>query len=174
MSVTFTCNVIRAVCTSVAVVGVIVAMTKPLVWVEKTYPVHLFPNHEEFDYRVSRLHEHSQNLHIATGVFLSELLLIHVWAVCRAHQASAFFRRMSFWIHFSTLILYLASLCTLIQVGKHVKDQIDDFPIPLPHVRVDMAAGSYMDIVGFGSLLASFGASMMLDLATDEGYEPIV
>ncbi len=170
-------NVAKLCCSAFATVGVAVAMHEPLVMVENSYPVHLFPNDEEFKYRVSALHEHSQNLHIATLVFLGFLLVSQVYSLL-VGERSTFGRgqiRSTFVLHTMSVVLYLAALWTLLVVGKHIKDQIDDFPIPVPNVKVNMALGSQMDIMGFFGLLASYGLTLVTDFLLRErsGYEAL-
>lgn len=134
-------------------IGVVLSMTQPLFWIEKTYFLHLFPGHDELTYTVSRLHEHSQNLHIATSVFIGMSVIFCLVDSIVLHlkkdgRGNPIIHRMNMVMLFVSGVLYVAAIGTLIEVGKTIKDRIDNIPLPLPNLRVDMVEGGYMDFVG--------------------------
>ena len=145
-------------CSVVAAIGLGMAFREPLVRVADTYDIHLFPSDDALNYRVSDLHKHSQNLHIATAFFLGVSIFLNAGTLIYVKERSdAMLSKIALMVDGLTTILYTAALWTLIVVGKRVKDTMDDLPIPVPDVKVDLGLGSHMEIVGYTSILIGTG-----------------
>ena len=128
-------------------VGIILGMTCPLFKVADKYYVHLFPERDHIEYRVSEMHNHSQNLHIAASIFLGLSVIV---CILETSVKTLLNNRKevsgSVVLSVIGMSLYVAAIATLVEVGKGVKET------PLK-VRVDMEWGGIMDIIGLTSVL---------------------
>lgn len=154
-----------------ALICISLAMSKPIATIADFYDIHLFPEDDQIDYRVSDLHHHSQNLHIATTVFLCISILVHF---VQSTARSATIR----WVQISsaviTMTLYIAAVATLTSTAKHIKDYLDNLPLPLPEIKVDHGPGATADTIGVLAAIAA-GIMTMISGASTEGagYESI-
>jgi hypothetical protein len=142
-----------------------VALKKPLAMLVGFYDLHLFPENDHFDYRVSEVHRASQILHVisfcmmglALVLMLGSLLFfskdrwetsvdkeLDVVAVATSGLAAA---------------TYLAGIFCLVKIAIDYKHLADDLPIPTPDWK--LGVGSIMDILGVISSLFAFILAML-------------
>lgn len=156
--------------------SIIVAMTEPLFSVDDLYDVHLFPENDQINYKVTKLHEDSQNLHIAASVFLgiSFLLMLSSTAVGflkRKTSSSKSSKIASSVVLVIGTIMYIAAAVTLSQVGRRIKRNLEKLPIPVPSVDIVPGWGGEMELVGlFSAVVGTLTGLVAAIKEPSEGY----
>ena len=147
--------------------SIVVACTEPLIRVANKYNFYLFPKNDFFEYTPSDLHTHSQNLFIATAVFLGIglvfALIDSLAEVCGKEDTEGIKGVTVGCISISS-ILYISAVSTLGRVVYDVIDYIENLPLPLPPVKdIDIIykIGSQMGLVGIFSTLSALVLSII-------------
>jgi hypothetical protein len=118
---------------------IIVTCTEPLIRVANKYNFYLFPENDFFEYTPSSLHIHSQNLFIATAVFLGITFVFSVIDVLAEISGKEDDTHAVKGVTVGSLsvatILYLSAVSTLGRTIYNVVDYIENLPLPLPPVK---------------------------------------
>jgi hypothetical protein len=136
-----------------SIAGLSVAISKPLVSLAGFYDLHLFPENDQFDYRVSEIHRASQSLHIIALVLfviaLISLMSMFVFSAAFSDRANRDCNVLVAAATIAAAATYAAALATLLKMALDYKKLADDLPdLPfVPESKVEI--GSIMDIVGF-------------------------
>lgn len=138
--------------------SLIITMVEPLFRVANHYNVHLFPDRDQINYTVSNLHYTSQNLHIASAVFLG---LAFIFSFSETVSEYLFINKnkvtnLKIMETVNVIIggsLYISGTITLGKVGQRIKDKLDNLPIPIPNVDIKVCWGGIFDVVGMFSIL---------------------
>ncbi|KAJ3199891.1 hypothetical protein HK099_002967, partial [Clydaea vesicula] len=137
-----------------SVISLVLAITQPLVSVAGYYDLHLFPDNDRFDYKVSNTHRASQAMHVLALVSLGTALLVLIVSHFTSWPDSTF-RKMSAIQRTATVFgtaFYLAGVATLLKIAMDYKHIADDLPVA-PNGSIE--AGGILDIIGFASAFVS-------------------
>ena len=149
------------------------AMSKPLVSIAGYYDLHLFPENDHFDYRVSETHRASQAMHIISVILLSISFFMVLTAVIFSTRWSDRAQRDFTVVTTASVVgataTYITAIATLLKIALDYKHIGDDIPLPTPDGKLEI--GGIMDIVGFFSTLSACILVLLATIrANREGY----
>jgi len=146
------------------------AMTKPLASIEGFYDLHLFPERDRFDYRVSETHRACQFLHVTAFVVLFGAFVVSVVNVFYAslgYDGDRISKRMTMLCAtFAGLAAacHFSGIATLVKVLIDYKHIADDLPVT-PKLQVEI--GTIMDALGCCSSIFAFVLVLWTVVASD-------
>jgi len=122
--------------------SIIVVCTEPLIRVANKFNFFLFTENNFFEYTPSALHRHSQNLFIASAVFLGISMitsLIDLLASLADKEDDTHVVKSTTIVTTGlATVLYISAVTTLGKVIYDVIDKIENLPLPIPIKDVDI------------------------------------
>jgi hypothetical protein len=139
--------------------SIVITCTEPLIRVSNKYNFYLFPENDFFSYFRSELHKNSQNLFIASAIFIGISLilsLVETLAGISDKESDTLKSTIVVSTGVST-VLYISSVCTLGRVVYNIIDYIENLPLPIPIKDVDVIykSGSTFMVIGLLACISS-------------------